>query len=108
LSHAPVLFAMVNLETGSHFIPRPAWTAVLLFVLPHIAEMTGVSHWTQLLTEMMSCEVFGLTWPWTMIFLVSASQVTRIISVSHQYLATITIFTGSRVVVAVLPTFTEC
>jgi hypothetical protein len=27
----PTLFAMVNLEMGSHFLPRLAWTVVLLF-----------------------------------------------------------------------------
>jgi hypothetical protein len=27
----PVLFALVILERGSHFLPRPVWTTVLLF-----------------------------------------------------------------------------
>jgi hypothetical protein len=31
----PALFVLVIFEIGSHFIPRLAWTVILLFVLPH-------------------------------------------------------------------------
>jgi hypothetical protein len=30
-----VLFALVILEIGSHILPRLAWTAILLFCVPH-------------------------------------------------------------------------
>jgi hypothetical protein len=32
---------------------------ILLFVLPHIAGMTGVHHWAQPLVEMGSRELFA-------------------------------------------------
>jgi hypothetical protein len=53
----PALFVLVIFETGSHFLPRLAWTTIL-FVLPCIAGMTGVPlH--QLLVEMGSPELFA-------------------------------------------------
>jgi hypothetical protein len=42
------LFALVIvLEPGFHFLPRPAWTALLLFKLPAIAQMTSACHYRQ-------------------------------------------------------------
>jgi hypothetical protein len=35
----PPLFALVIFETGSHFLPRLAWTTSLLFMLPAITGM---------------------------------------------------------------------
>jgi hypothetical protein len=34
--------ALVKLEIEFHFMPRQAWTVILLFVLPTVAEMTDV------------------------------------------------------------------
>jgi hypothetical protein len=53
------LFMLVIFELGSHFTSRPAWTAVLLLVLPHITGMTDMHHCNQPLVEMGSCECFA-------------------------------------------------
>jgi hypothetical protein len=37
LSHS----ALVIFEMGSPFLPRLAWTSILLFVLPELVGMTG-------------------------------------------------------------------
>jgi hypothetical protein len=42
------LFVLVILEMGSHFLPKAARTATLLYMLP-IAGMTGVHHHIRLL-----------------------------------------------------------
>jgi hypothetical protein len=54
---------------------------ILLFVLLHIAGMTGMCHHTQPLVEMGSCELFA--WPQNMILLISASQVASITGINH-------------------------
>jgi hypothetical protein len=46
-------------EIGSHFIPKWAWTVNLLFVLPHVAGVTGTPHHTQPFIEMKSDELFA-------------------------------------------------
>jgi hypothetical protein len=48
------LFALVISEIGSLFMPRLAWTAVFLFVLSWVAEVTDASHHAQPLIEMGS------------------------------------------------------
>jgi hypothetical protein len=45
-------FALVILEIGSCFMPRLAWTVILIFMLPHVAGMTGMQNHTQPLIEM--------------------------------------------------------
>jgi hypothetical protein len=37
-------FGDVMLETGSRFLPRPAWTRSSYFTLPAVAGMTGAHH----------------------------------------------------------------
>jgi hypothetical protein len=54
VSHDAVLFALVIFEIGAHFVPKPAWTVVLLFMPSHGAEMTGICHSAQPLVEMVS------------------------------------------------------
>jgi hypothetical protein len=55
----PALFALVILELGSRFLPRPACTLILLFMLSTIAGMTGAHLQAQLLfVEMESLEFF--------------------------------------------------
>jgi hypothetical protein len=44
LSHALAVFALVIFEIWSSFMPGPAWTAILLFMLPHLAGMASVCH----------------------------------------------------------------
>jgi hypothetical protein len=48
-SHASTLFNLVILEIGSHFLPRPTWTMILLFV----AGKTGMHYQTQLFSVEM-------------------------------------------------------
>jgi hypothetical protein len=43
-SAALLLFALVIFEIGSCFMLGPTWAVILLFVLPYVSEMTGVSH----------------------------------------------------------------
>jgi hypothetical protein len=50
---------------------------VLIFVLPHIAQMTGSCHSTQSLIEMDLANV-RLAWPQTAILLISAIRIARI------------------------------
>jgi hypothetical protein len=51
----PALSALVILEIGSCFLPRPAWISVLLFMLPIAVRMTNTRHCAQPLIEMGSC-----------------------------------------------------
>jgi hypothetical protein len=53
------------LETRSCFFPWPAWTIILLFMLPAIAEMRGMPHHTQLFSP--------LSWYFKMLFLPSSA-----------------------------------
>jgi hypothetical protein len=50
---------LVIFEIGSYFMPGLAWTVILLFVLPHIAGMTGMHHCTEPLFEVGSHELFA-------------------------------------------------
>jgi hypothetical protein len=46
LSHSTSPLALVIFEIGSCFMPRWAWTMILLCMLPQIARMTGPPcHW---------------------------------------------------------------
>jgi hypothetical protein len=47
----PALFALVIFRTGSYFMAMQDWTTILLFVLPLVAEMTGMHHCAQLFIE---------------------------------------------------------
>jgi hypothetical protein len=63
---SPSLFCL-GYFWGSHFMPRPVWTMILLFNLilllsllfytSHIAGMTGTHHHTHPLVEMGSCKL---------------------------------------------------
>jgi hypothetical protein len=48
---------LVIFEVGSCFLPWPAWSLILLFMLPCIAGMAGARHHTQPLVEMGCCEI---------------------------------------------------
>jgi hypothetical protein len=75
---APVIF-----DTGSCFMPRPAWTAVFLFVLPWVASD---DRCTPLQTAFGWDGVFWTFYPdWlqTAILQLSAFQAVRIIGLSH-------------------------
>jgi hypothetical protein len=73
----PALLTVVILEI-SRFLPKPAWTLSILFVLPIIAGMIGMSHF-------FICDVILWTlclgWPWTEILPISALQVAKITGV---------------------------
>jgi hypothetical protein len=69
----PVLFVLVILGTGSHFLPRPAWITIFLFYASIVAGTISIYHHAQ---------PFLLTWgvenclprvPGTAILPVSAS-----------------------------------
>jgi hypothetical protein len=66
--------ALVIFEMGSLFVLRPAWTTILLFVLPWVARMTGASHCNQPLVEMGVgfLQTFCLGWPGTVVLLISS------------------------------------
>jgi hypothetical protein len=44
-----------TLDIGSQFLTRPAWTAILLFMLLTISGITGTSHHAQLFSLEMGC-----------------------------------------------------
>jgi hypothetical protein len=78
-------FCSGYLEIGSHFLPRLAWTIVLLFYASHtIAEMTGVHnhfqlfffYWYGVLWTLLG--FFSPGWPQPIILLISVSQEARI------------------------------
>jgi hypothetical protein len=58
-------FFLVMFEIWPHFLPRPAWTMHLYFMLPIVVEMRDVHHHSQLFfIEMGSWKPFlpGLAW----------------------------------------------
>jgi hypothetical protein len=50
---------LITFEIGSRFIPRQAWTEILLLVFPVIAGMTGTSHHAQPLVGMGSLRLLS-------------------------------------------------
>jgi hypothetical protein len=81
-------FALVILEIGSHFLPRLAWTTILLFHTIHhhwydryIPSHAAFLHW-----DAGIMNFFCLGWPWTLILQISASKIDRITGISHQCL----------------------
>jgi hypothetical protein len=44
-----------TLDIGSRFLTRPDWTAILLFMLLTISEITFTSHHAQLFSTEMGC-----------------------------------------------------
>jgi hypothetical protein len=79
-------------EIRSHFMPGLAWTVILLFVLPAIAGMTGMYHYTQLLVKMEVSWTFCSGWFWIVIIPIYASQVVRIAGLSYHIWPTSNIF----------------
>jgi hypothetical protein len=75
-------FALIILGMGPSFMPRPAWTTVLLFVLPYITGMRGMHHRTQPLGDVES---------WTAIFLISTSWAFRGFIAGHRTLKSLLI-----------------
>jgi disulfide bond formation protein DsbB len=63
---------LVIFEIRSCFMPRPAWTKILLLMFLTIAGMTGVYHNTQLEVEMGVSWTFYPGWPGTTVFLILA------------------------------------
>jgi hypothetical protein len=55
----PATFAVGYFDIGSCFMPWPAWTSILLFLLPCLPGMIGTCHSTQPLVEMGSHELFA-------------------------------------------------
>jgi hypothetical protein len=47
----PAPLALVIFEIGSCFMSWPVWTIIFLFVLPHVAGITGTYHHAQPLVE---------------------------------------------------------
>jgi hypothetical protein len=83
----PALFTLVILDMGSRFLPKPAWTRILLYYASHLA-------WDNRHTPL--CPPIGwdgvswslcLGWAWIAILWISGSQVTRIIDMSHLHQA---------------------
>jgi hypothetical protein len=58
----PALFALVTLETGSCFWPRPVWTTILLFSASHCS-------WDDRCASITMPSFFLLTWGFTNFFL---------------------------------------
>jgi hypothetical protein len=110
------LFALVILEIGSYFVHRSAWTAgtgmtdmhhhveVFFFFSPieieshkyfcsgcpgttSLVRMTGTHYCAYLLVEMGVLQTICPGWHQTVSLPTSASQVTKITSMSHQCLA---------------------
>jgi hypothetical protein len=74
-------------EIGSRVLPRPAWPTVLLVY-------TSYPCWDD--RHVLRCPAIGWDrslwtfcpgWPWTVIFLILASQVAVIIGMNHWHLA---------------------
>jgi hypothetical protein len=59
LSHTSSFFCSGYYEIGSQFLPRLAWTEVLLFVLPAVPGVAVELHSAQQLVEMGSSELFA-------------------------------------------------
>jgi hypothetical protein len=76
------LFALVCLETGSYFLPRQAWTLILLFYTSHCSwddrHTPPSCYWLR-----WDLRNFSLCWPWTEILLISASLVATVTAVNH-------------------------
>jgi hypothetical protein len=90
----PDLFALVIFEIGSCCLPRPAWTAILLFYASyhswnyrHMLPCPGF-----FLIEMGSCSFFCPGLSRTMILMISASQVATIAGLCYLHLAVILVF----------------
>jgi hypothetical protein len=85
------LFMLFILKIGPHFISRPAWTAILLFVFPRVAGMIGTP-----LCPVISCD--GVLWrfyldhPRAAILLIYTSWGARIIGLNHGTWAVLTFF----------------
>jgi hypothetical protein len=60
-----------------------AWITILLFVLPHVAGITGTHHLTQSLVEMGASWIYYSSWPQTAILPISTSHVAKITGLSH-------------------------
>jgi hypothetical protein len=73
----PVIFALVIFQMRSWFLPRLAWTMILLFMPPTYWDDRYACYCTQLLVEMGS-ELASNQDP-----LISTSQVARITSANH-------------------------
>jgi hypothetical protein len=50
---------LVIIEVEFHFIPKPAWTTVFLFVLLRVVGMISAKNHTQPLVVMGSYELFA-------------------------------------------------
>jgi hypothetical protein len=60
LSHsASHFFSLATFAIGSHFMSRPAWITILLFVLSHVTGKTGMHHHSHPLVEMEGSKVFA-------------------------------------------------
>jgi hypothetical protein len=115
LNHASSPFALIIFKEGSHFLLRPAWTTGLLFYasvppwddmhvpqhpalfllrwgLTSIFAQVGLAPWTSQSQPPKKLGIAGAHdphWPQTPIYPISVSQVARITSMSHQFLANI-------------------
>jgi hypothetical protein len=88
------------LEIGTHFLPRSAWTVILLvYICPRRDERHTPLHTQPFLIEMGSCKIFFLGWTRTMILLISAFQVAMITGISHQHLLQLLFVLGIYILV---------
>jgi hypothetical protein len=70
---------LVIFKIRSCFTPQLAWTSILLFVLPHIAGVTGTHYSAQsLIYKGGVLQAFCPGWPQAMILPTSVSQVARL------------------------------
>jgi hypothetical protein len=73
-------------------MPRLLWTAIVLFYVScHSWDVRGVPPHQALSVEMESYELFCLGWLGTVILLMAASQVAKMICESHWHSAKFTI-----------------
>jgi hypothetical protein len=88
--HKPCLqafFSLVTFEIGSHFSSRLAWTMGSPPKLtPHIAGISGAHSPPPAMSWDRVSKTFCLGWPWSLILLISTSQVAGSIGMNHQHL----------------------
>jgi hypothetical protein len=82
LIHAPSPFFLIIFEMGFCFLPRPAWTEIILFYSSAIAGVT-VTMPSFFLLRWSPHELFCSGWPRTVIPVVSGSHIAGMTGMSH-------------------------
>jgi hypothetical protein len=75
LAMPPVLFALVILEIGSHFLHKPTWTSIFPFDISHIAGWQAQAVMLSFFALRWVSWTFDLGWHGTVVPPISASHV---------------------------------